>query len=159
MAIPLTPLTHARAIEGVLVGGNLAVLAALLGTPYLPAIDGAVLFLEEIGEAPYRIDRMLTSLGQAGWLGRAAGLLVGDLRACEGRHAVDAVNVFRAHAERWNLPAWHGVPSGHTTPNRALPLGATVTVEASPPHSSVTNVLANSMPGSTKAGSTPRSKR
>ena len=67
--------TEAR---GVLRGGNLAVLAALLGTPHELQVDGAILLLEDVGERPYRVDRMLTSLRLAGWFERVAGVVVGD---------------------------------------------------------------------------------
>ncbi|MCA8952579.1 MAG: LD-carboxypeptidase, partial [Planctomycetes bacterium] len=66
------------AAEGYLVGGNLAVLQATIGTPWQPETDGALLFLEDIGEAPYRVDRMLTQLLQTGMLRRCAGVLLGD---------------------------------------------------------------------------------
>ena len=62
-------------VEGRFFGGNLAVLGALIGTPYAPPLEGCVLFIEDVGERPYRIDRMLTTLKQAGWFDRIACLL------------------------------------------------------------------------------------
>src|SRR3546814_12213851 len=67
---------------GRLLGGNLTVLAALVGTPYLPDFDGAILFLEDVDEAEYRIDRMLTQLALSGVLRRVAGVVFGQCRNC-----------------------------------------------------------------------------
>src|SRR5262249_9458224 len=69
--------------EGPLLGGTLSVLTRLLGTPWLPDIDGAVLLLEDVGEQPYRIDRMWTHLRLAGVFDRVAGLALGDFTDCE----------------------------------------------------------------------------
>src|SRR5690606_29860943 len=69
--------------RGRLLGGNLTVLSALAGSPYLPDFDGAILFLEDVSEAPYRIDRMLTTLKLAGILDRIAGFVFGECTDCE----------------------------------------------------------------------------
>ncbi len=97
-----------------LVGGNLAVLAALVGTPFFPPIDGCVLLLEDVGEAPYRVDRMLTTLRLSGALQRAAGVLVGDFTNCHPREdgkTVDAV--LQERLGDLGLPALMHVPVGH----------------------------------------------
>jgi len=69
--------------RGPLLGGNLEVLTRLLGTPLQPDFRGAVLFLEEVGELPYRVDRLLTHLESAGVLGSVAGIVIGDFTDCD----------------------------------------------------------------------------
>ncbi len=125
----LVPIHESRAVQGHLVGGNLAVLAALAGTPHAPPLDDAVLLLEEVGEAPYRIDRMLTTLRQAGWFDRVAGVLFGQLHQCEGRYDTTAEEVVRAHFRDTSCSAWLGAPVGHGPENTAVPLGARVEIE------------------------------
>lgn len=116
--------------EGVLLGGNLAVLAALIGTPYAPPIDGAILLLEDVGEAPYRVDRMLTTLRHAGWLERVRGIVLGSFTGCDPRadgRTVDAVLAERL-ADR-GVPVVGGVSAGHQPSDEALPLGVRVRVD------------------------------
>ena len=126
----LTPISDVDApARGPLVGGNLAVLAALSGTPYAPPLTGTVLFLEEVGEAPYRVDRMLTTLDQAGWLARVAGVLVGELVHCQGKHGVSIEAVIKERLERLDVPVLAGVPSGHGARNRPLPFGRIVELD------------------------------
>ncbi len=110
--------------EGHLVGGNLAVLAALAGTPHTPPLTGAILFLEEVGEAPYRIDRMLTTLRQAGWFDRVHGVLLGDFTACVGRHGVKVTDVLVDRLGNLGLVVLGGAHCGHGPLNRSLPFGA-----------------------------------
>ncbi len=111
-------LSHGGGARGRLIGGNLAMFCALLGTPYLPAVDGALLFIEDISEEPYRVDRMLCQLRLAGVLDRIAGLLVGSFSGAESPDAVLA-----DHLPRLRCPVLAGWPSGHGQPNRPLPLG------------------------------------
>jgi muramoyltetrapeptide carboxypeptidase len=112
------PLSRGGQAHGRLIGGNLAMFCALLGTPYLPEVDGALLFLEDISEEPYRVDRMLTQLRLAGVLDRIAGLLLGSFTGAEPPDAVLA-----DHLARLRCPVLAGWPSGHGQPNRPLPLG------------------------------------
>lgn len=119
-------------VTGRLVGGNLAVLAALVGTPFAPPLEGAVLFLEDIGERPYRIDRMLTTLTHAGWFERLRGLAFGAFsEAAPSGDGVTAGDVLRRHAQALGLPCVAGVPAGHVDDNHELPLGRHVTLDAS----------------------------
>lgn len=118
------------AVEGHLVGGNLAVLAALVGTPHEPPLTGAILFLEEVAEAPYRVDRMLTTLRQAGWLDRVRGVLLGDFTACVGRHDVDVAEVLADRLGDLGLVVLRGATSGHGPVNRPLPFGARTRLDA-----------------------------
>lgn len=111
-------LSHGGVARGRLIGGNLAMFCALLGTPYLPAVDGALLFVEDISEEPYRVDRMLTQLRLAGVLDRIAGLLVGSFTGAESPDAVLA-----DHLAALRRPVLAGWPAGHGQPNRPLPLG------------------------------------
>ena len=116
--------------EGPVIGGNLAVLTALVGTPYLPPLEGAVLLLEDVGEAPYRIDRMLTTLAQAGVVARVAGVAFGTFVDCRpGPAGVTAGEVVAAHARSWGKPAVSGLPVGHQDDNVELALGAPVRVD------------------------------
>ena len=105
--------THGR-VTAPLVGGNLAVLAALLGTPFFPPVDGCVLLIEDVGEAPYRVDRMLTSLRLAGVFERAAGVLVGDFTRCDPREDGRSVDeVLRDRLCDLPIPVVGHVPIGH----------------------------------------------
>jgi muramoyltetrapeptide carboxypeptidase len=123
-------------VSGVLVGGTLTQLAASLGTPWAFAPPtGCILFLEDIGERPYRIHRMLTQLAQAGVLERAAALVFGELPSCDepgGEHAIR--DVLREYVADFHGPVLYGFPSGHTTgATWTLPLGIRATVTTSPP--------------------------
>ncbi|HEY1127819.1 MAG TPA: LD-carboxypeptidase [Roseateles sp.] len=106
-------------VRGRLIGGNLAMFCALLGTPFMPDVEGALLFVEDISEEPYRVDRMLSQLRLAGVLERIAGLLVGSFSGAE--KSSDAV--LADHLARLRCPVLAGWPSGHGQPNRPLPLG------------------------------------
>jgi muramoyltetrapeptide carboxypeptidase len=118
--------------EGPLVGGNLAVLAALVGTPYAPPLDGCVLFLEDVGERPYRVDRMLTTLLHAGWLRRVAAVVVGSFSECTpGEDGTCVEDVLRERLGQARVPVLAGLPAGHVKDNLELPLGAPVRVDAS----------------------------
>lgn len=119
------PLTHGGTARGRLIGGNLAMFCALLGTPYLPDVDGALLFIEDISEDPYRVDRMLSQLRLAGVLDRIAGLLVGSFSGAESPDAVLA-----DHLPRLRCPVLAGWPTGHGQPNRPLPLGVMAAMDA-----------------------------
>ncbi|MEM1440989.1 MAG: LD-carboxypeptidase [Verrucomicrobiota bacterium] len=116
--------------EGPLLGGNLAVLGALNGTPYAPPLDGAILFLEDVGERPYRIDRMLTTLSQAGWFDRVAGLVLGAFTEGEpGPDGVSIEEVMHRQFDGANFPVLTGFSAGHIDENVPLPFGATARIE------------------------------
>jgi len=130
----LETLRSGRAV-GPLLGGNLEVFSRLLGTPLLPDLDGAILFLEEVGERPYRIDRLLTHLELAGVFQRVAGVIIGDLVSCEepaeSRIASPgALDVVRERLGRLPIPVVLGAPFGHGERNRALPYGVRVELDA-----------------------------
>ena len=109
----------AGVVQGPLVGGNLSLIAALAGTPYAVPLDGAILFFEEVAEAPYRVDRMLVQLRQCGALQAAAGFLVG--RFSDEASPRQVLEEFLAPLGKPILAGW---PTGHGTPHLTLPLGA-----------------------------------
>jgi muramoyltetrapeptide carboxypeptidase len=118
-------------VEGPLMGGNLAVLSRLLGTPYLPSLEGAVLLLEDVGERPYRLDRMWTHLALAGVFRRIRGVVLGSFSGCEERDAdYTSTDVLRSLAEETGLPCAAGFPIGHGEINEAVPLGVRVRLDA-----------------------------
>ena len=115
--------------EGPLWGGNLTLLSHLCGTPHLPDLSGRILLLEEIGEAPYRLDRMLTQLRLAGVLDRVAGFVVGDLVDCDAPD-ISAERVVCDRISDLGVPVICGAPIGHGARNIALPLGENARLDA-----------------------------
>jgi muramoyltetrapeptide carboxypeptidase len=119
--------------RGVLLGGTMTQLVSSLGTPYAFAPpDGCVLFLEEVGERPYRLDRMVTQLQQSGILARARAVVIGELPKCdEPNGQVTARGVMADLFADFPGPVLIGFPSGHTTgPAITLPLGVHARVVA-----------------------------
>ena len=117
--------------EGPLQGGTLAVLSRLLGTPYLPPLEGAVLLLEDVGEQPYRLDRMWTHLALAGVFRQVRGIVLGAFTGCEPRDAdYTSAQVLRDLATATGLPCAAGFPIGHGERNEPVPLGARVRLDA-----------------------------
>jgi muramoyltetrapeptide carboxypeptidase len=101
---------------GRLIGGNLTVVSTLMGTPFLPSFDGAILFLEDVEEAVYRIDRMLTQLAIGGQLRRVAGVVFGQCTRCARRagraEASPCRTCWCAICGRWGFPPSPGPRSG-----------------------------------------------
>lgn len=123
------PISRGKA-SGRLVGGNLAVLISLLGTQYEPDWNDAILFLEEISESPYRIDRMLTHLRQAGVLDQVAGIILGYFTDCQACKAdAELTNLLQEMFSDCGVPVLAGFPSGHEHPNYPLPMGAKVGID------------------------------
>lgn len=123
--------------EGPLVGGNLALLAATCGTPYQADTRGAILFLEDIGEPLYRVDRMLMQLRMAGLLDQVAAVAIGDFvampdpisaAAAEGESCLE--DVVRDLLGSLGVPVVMGLPFGHGRENWTLPLGITARLDA-----------------------------
>jgi muramoyltetrapeptide carboxypeptidase len=119
---------HGRA-SGPILGGTLAILAHLAGTPFAPRLDGAILLLEDVNEKPYQLDRYLTQLRLSGALAGVAGVAVGQLRDCDGA-GVRGADVVRELVHALGVPAVEGVPFGHEDANFAVPLGARGTLVA-----------------------------
>jgi len=120
--------------SGRLLGGNLTVLAALMGTPWLPDFTGAILFLEDTNEAPYRIDRMLTQLALGGVLGKLAGVVFGQCTGCaaEGPSygGFTLSEVLQQHFEPLGIPAFQGAQFGHVASQFSLPVGVRAEIDA-----------------------------
>jgi muramoyltetrapeptide carboxypeptidase len=108
---------------GRLLGGNLSLLCHLMGADYLPTFDGSILFLEEKGEKPYRIDRMLTHLMLTGQLNRLSGLVVGQFVECG--NLADIKRLFINIASELKIPLTTGLMAGHGHVNNTLPIGVT----------------------------------
>lgn len=119
--------------HGPLVGGNLTVLAHQLGTPYAPKLAGGILFLEDVGEEAYRLDRLFTQLESSGALRGIAGVALGHFgvprraRTFPPDRKLDAVLLERFKALR--VPIVRGIPCGHRPGKRTLPLGARVRLD------------------------------
>lgn len=120
--------------KGRLLGGNLTVLSALIGSGYLPDWDGAVLFVEEVGEYIYRVDRMLTQLKLAGILDRLSGFVFGKCTDCkpggEGFGSLTLEQVFDDHIRPLNIPAWYGSMIGHISNKFTIPVGVEAEIDA-----------------------------
>jgi muramoyltetrapeptide carboxypeptidase len=125
-------ITPGRA-RGRIVGGNLTVLTALLGSPYVPSFDGAVLFLEDVNEDIYRVDRMMTSLGLAGLLGRVKGFAFGSCSKCEPGEGYGSLTLEEAldeHVKPLGVPAFQGAMIGHQERQFTVPVGIEVEIDA-----------------------------
>jgi muramoyltetrapeptide carboxypeptidase len=118
--------------EGRLIGGNLSVLTHLLGTPYEPDFRDAILFLEEVGEQTYRVDRMLTQLRQSGALRKIAGVLLGAITAPTRRRFPSDRSLHEVLGEAFaplGVPVIRGIEAGHMAHKRTLPLGARTVID------------------------------
>lgn len=121
------------AATGRLIGGNLAVICGAVGTPFEVETSGHILFLEDISERAYRIDRYLSQLKLAGKLSAVAGVLLGTFSYEEGEKADEQSDIhalFKEYLEPLGVPVLAGFPAGHERYNLALPMGALVTVDA-----------------------------
>ncbi len=131
LSFPELEVWHPGSVEGELIGGCLSLVVASLGTPYEPVTDGKVLFLEDLGEPPYRLDRMITQLRLAGKLDRISGILLGQFKDCDSEPpGVTASAVLRELLCRLEIPVLANFPAGHGKENWALPLGTRVRLDA-----------------------------
>ena len=122
--------------EGELVGGNLTLVCALIGTPWEIATAGRILFLEDVGEAPYRVDRMLTQLRTAGFLDDVAGVWLGDFHEEDTPVASLTPEMARVLQDRLgdlDVPVVSGLPFGHRPESWTLPVGGRAEVRADDP--------------------------
>lgn len=120
------------AAEGILTGGCLSIVEAGIATPYEARTRGKILFLEDLGEPPYKLDRMLTHLRLASRLQSLSGLILGSFVDCDpGREDYTALDTLRELLSDLKIPLLAGFPAGHGHNNWALPLGARVRVGAS----------------------------
>ncbi len=112
--------------KGQLVGGNLSLLLSLIGTPYEINLKNKILFIEEVGEEPYRIDRMITQLIVSGRLSRVAGVVLGKFSNCAPENPERSLSLDELFAERFSIlkiPVLQGFPFGHVPQNITLPIG------------------------------------
>jgi len=119
--------------EGVLVGGNLSLIAATLGTPYAIQTEGAILFLEEVGEPVYRIDRLLSHLRLAGVFNKVAGVVIGAFSECPDETddlLPSPAEVLRDRLQDLKVPCATGFPFGHIAESWTLPLGVPARLDA-----------------------------
>lgn len=125
---------HSGTVQGPLVGGNLTVLSALMGSDYLPDWTGHLLFLEDIGEAVYRIDRMMTQLKLAGVLDQISGFIFGHCTNCGpdsgGYASLTLEEVLNDHVRPLGIPAFRGAMIGHIRDKFTVPVGITAEMDA-----------------------------
>ncbi len=113
--------------SGKLWGGNLAILSHLAGTPWMPEVDGGILFIEDINEHPYRVERMLLQLWHAGVLKRQRAILLGDFsgyKLTDYDNGYDFASMAAWLSDRLGLPILQGLPFGHIRDKLTLPVGA-----------------------------------
>ncbi|TVQ23413.1 MAG: LD-carboxypeptidase [Spirochaetaceae bacterium] len=121
------------ATEGRLTGGNLSLVSALVGTSYALDPRGAILFLEDVGEEPYRVDRMLNQLRLADYFEQCAGVVLGTWKGCtpeEPERSMSLYQVFSDYFARIGKPVLAGVPAGHGYPALTIPLGVAARLDA-----------------------------
>lgn len=119
--------------RGRLIGGNLSVLSAIAGSPYLPDMTGAILFLEDTNENIYRLDRLMTQLKLAGILNKLAGFIFGQCPGCApdaDYGSLTLEEVIMDHIQPLNIPAWYGAMIGHIDTILTLPIGLEVEIDA-----------------------------
>jgi muramoyltetrapeptide carboxypeptidase len=128
---PIT-LTGGKA-KGILVGGNMSVLTAMIGSNYLPDWKGKILFLEETAEEPYRLDRMITHLKIAGILDQLAGFVWGKCVKCDAEEpdkAFTFMQLLDQQIKPLNIPAFYGAMVGHIENKYTMPIGVEVEIDA-----------------------------
>ena len=126
--------------RGRLTGGNLSLVVALMGTEYEIQTAGRVLFLEDVGERPYRVDRCLCQLRLAGKLDHLAGVILGQFSDCKPKEDEESLTldeIFGEYFAHLGVPVVANFPAGHTPLNATLPLGALVEVNANRPRVTV----------------------
>ena len=119
--------------RGELAGGNLTVLTALAGSPYLPDFRGKILFLEDVSEAPYRIDRMFSTLKLSGVLDQVAGVIFGECTDCDpgnGYGSLTLDQIFHDHLVPLGVPVYRGAMIGHIREQFIVPVGGRVEMDA-----------------------------
>ncbi|HEY4090099.1 MAG TPA: muramoyltetrapeptide carboxypeptidase [Luteibacter sp.] len=126
LAVWQTPDSLALPVEGTIWGGNLAMLSGLVGSDYFPRVEGGILFIEDIAEPPFRVERMLYHLLHAGVLGRQKALLIGDFTSCrvaEYDNGYDLAMAFERIGAAAGIPLVRGLPFGHGPAKFTLPFG------------------------------------
>lgn len=129
---PAHELNRPGSVQGKLIGGNLSVIYSLLGSPGLPDPEGCILFLEDLDEYLYHLDRMMQNLSRNGWLNKVGAILAGgltDMRDNSVPFGYTPQEIMRQYADRHSLPLALNFPAGHLNRNLALPLGRRVRLE------------------------------
>lgn len=124
---------EAGVAEGVLAGGNLTLLQCLIGTPYFPDLDGAILFIEDVGEDLYRVDRVLAQFRTIGALDRLAGVAVGqftEMKKATSDGALGFHEILETYFGPLGIPVAYGFPIGHVDDQWTLPLGVRARLDA-----------------------------
>ena len=119
--------------EGVIIGGNLTVLTAIAGSPYFPDFEGKILFLEDVDEGPYRMDRMMSTLQLTGALDKIKGFIFGQCTGCDpsgGYGSLTLPQILRDFILPLNIPAYSGAMIGHIPKQFIVPIGAKVRMDA-----------------------------
>ena len=118
--------------RGKFIGGNLSVINSMLSSSYLPPWKGSILFIEDIGEDVYRVDRMLTQLKNAGILNQLSGFVFGQCTRCSpsDEASLTLMQVLQEHIRPLNIPAWYGSMIGHIKDKFTLPIGIQVEIDA-----------------------------
>jgi muramoyltetrapeptide carboxypeptidase len=119
--------------RGRILGGNLSLLTAVMGSDYLPDFDGAILFVEDVDEAVYRVDRMMTELALAGVLDGITGFVFGRCTDCdpgEGFGSLTLEEMIAEHIKPLGIPAFAGTMIGHIDAQFTIPLGIEVAIDA-----------------------------
>jgi muramoyltetrapeptide carboxypeptidase len=137
-AVPFAPgvkttTIHPGRSRGHLIGGNLTMVAATLGTPYEIDTRGSILFLEDVDEQPYRVDRMLQQLRLAGKFNRAAGVVFGECVNCEADDKYTSftlLEVIETALTGLHIPCFYGLSAGHGVHKATLPLGVRAEIDA-----------------------------
>ncbi len=115
---------HSGTAEGPILGGNLSVLVAMIGSEYLPDFSNSILFLEDVGEDVYRLDRMITQLKLAGILDTINGFIFGKCTNCDaGSNSLTLEEMFNDHIKPLQIPAFSGAMISHESKNVTIPVG------------------------------------
>ncbi|MCW6055745.1 S66 peptidase family protein [Pseudomonas fragariae (ex Marin et al. 2024)] len=130
-ASPTARVRTAGSAQGLLLGGNLCILDTSVGTPFMPDLSGAILLIEEVNEPAYRVDRMLTHLGNCGILASLAGIAVGEFTpAANTGRTISPADVLLERLSSLGIPVLGGLPVGHGDLNQAVPLGTQAILDA-----------------------------
>ena len=120
-----------KSVSGIIVGGNLSLICATIGTPYEINFKDKILFIEEISEEPYSIDRMLCQLTLSNKLQQCAGFILGQFKDCSNGKELSLECVLEHYIFSLNKPVIYNFMCGHNTPNLTLPIGAKATLDIS----------------------------
>ncbi len=132
MKIPGSVLVPGR-VKGMITGGCLSNFVSLIGTRYLPILEQRILLLEDVGERPYRLDRMFWQIAEAGLFSKIKALVLGEFRNCfnHDKEKENFLQRVRCYLEDYNIPVIYGLPFGHSENIHTLPLGIEVEIDTS----------------------------